>query len=47
MNVGEVDDATAVSDMVTAMKAFNIEASDAITIVDALNTLGKVYCPFI
>lgn len=42
-NVGEVDDATAVSDMVTAMKAFNIEASDAITIVDMLNTLGNKY----
>ena len=42
-NVGEVDDDTAVSDMVTAMKAFNIEASDAITIVDMLNTLGNKY----
>ena len=42
-NVGEVDDATAVSDMVTAMKAFNIEASNAITIVDMLNTLGNKY----
>ena len=43
-NVGEVDDKTAVSDMVTAMKAFNIEASDSITIVDALNDLGR-FCP--
>lgn len=42
-NVGEVDDDTAVSDMVTAMKAFNIEASDAITIVDSLNELGNKY----
>lgn len=42
-NVGEVDDDTAVSDIVTAMKAFNIEASDAITIVDMLNTLGNKY----
>lgn len=42
-NVGEVSDDTAVSDMVTAMKAFNIEASDAITIVDMLNTLGNKY----
>lgn len=42
-NVGEVDDETAVSDMVTAMKAFNIEASNAITIVDRLNTLGNKY----
>lgn len=42
-NVGEVSDDTAVSDMVTAMKAFNIEASDAITIVDRLNALGNTY----
>lgn len=42
-NVGEVDDETAVSDMVTAMKAFNIEASNAITIVDRLNALGNKY----
>lgn len=42
-NVGEVDNDTAVSDMVTAMKAFNIEASDAITIVDRLNALGNKY----
>lgn len=40
-NVGEVDDATAVSDMVTAMKAFNIEATDAVTIIDSLNELGN------
>lgn len=42
-NVGEVDDATAVSDMVTAMKAFNIEASDAITIVNKYNKLGNEF----
>lgn len=41
-NVGEVDDATAVSDIVTAMKSFNIEASDSITIIDQLNKLGKL-----
>lgn len=40
-NVGEVDDETAVSDMVTAMKAFGIEAENAVTIVDALNELGN------
>lgn len=40
-NVAEVDDATAVSDMVTAMKAFNIESSNALTVVDALNELGN------
>jgi TP901 family phage tail tape measure protein len=42
-NVGEVDDATAVSDIATAIKAFNIEASDAITIVDSLNKLGNEF----
>ena len=42
-NVGEVDNDTAVSDMVTAMKAFNIEASESITIVDKLNKLGNEY----
>ncbi|MCM1295633.1 MAG: phage tail tape measure protein [Muribaculaceae bacterium] len=42
-NLSEADDNTAVSDMVTAMKAFNIEASDAISIVDKLNKLGNEY----
>lgn len=42
-NVGEVDDATAVSDIVTAMKAFNIEATDSISIIDKLNALGNQY----
>lgn len=40
-NVAEVDDDTAVSDMVTAMKAFNIEANNAVSIVDSLNELGN------
>jgi len=40
-NVGEIDNATAVSDMVTAMKAFRIEAENAVTIVDPLNELGN------
>lgn len=40
-NVAEIDDATAVSDMVTAMKAFNIEAQDAVTVIDPLNELGN------
>lgn len=40
-NVGEIDDATAISNLVTAMKAFNIEASDSIMIVDSLNKLGN------
>ena len=42
-NVAEVDDATAVSDMVTAMKAFNIEAEKAQTIIDPLNELGNKF----
>ena len=40
-NVADVDDATAVSDMVTAMKAFNIEAGNAVNIIDPLNELGN------
>lgn len=40
-NVGEVSDDTAVSDMVTVMKAFNIQASDAESIIDQLNILGN------
>lgn len=42
-NVGEVDNDTAVSDMVTAMKAFNIEVSNSITIIDMLNKLGNEF----
>ena len=42
-NVGEVDDKTAVSDIITAMKAFNIEAKNSINIVDQLNELGNKY----
>lgn len=44
-NVGEVDDATAVSDITTALKAFNIEAKNSIDVVDKLNALGKIYAP--
>lgn len=42
-NVGEVDNKTAVSDLVTALKAFNIESSKSITIVDSLNKLGNEF----
>jgi TP901 family phage tail tape measure protein len=42
-NVADVDDTTAVSDMVTAMKAFNIEASKAITIIDPINKLSNEF----
>ncbi|MCR1960201.1 phage tail tape measure protein [Thomasclavelia cocleata] len=42
-NVGEVDDETAVKDIVTALKSFNIEAKNAITVVDKLNKLGNEF----
>lgn len=42
-NVSEVDNETAVSDMMAVMKAFNIEASNSIAIVDKLNKLGNEY----
>lgn len=41
--VGEVDDQTAVSDLVATMKAFNIEAENSMSIVDALNKLGNEF----
>lgn len=42
-NVGEVDDTTAVTDLVTAIKAFNFQASDSIKIVNSLNKLGNEF----
>lgn len=42
-NVGEVDDKTAVSDLVTVMKAYQMDDSRAIDIVDMLNELGNNY----
>ena len=42
-NIGNVDDQTAISELAAAMKAFNIEASDSISIVDQLNALGSEY----
>lgn len=42
-NVAEVDDSTAVSDMVTAMKAFNVEAANAVNVIDPLNKLGNEF----
>ena len=42
-HVGEVDNDTAVSDLITSMKAFNITAEDSVTIVDRLNELGNNY----
>lgn len=42
-NVGEVDDKTAVSDLVTVMKAYNMQDSQAMNIADMLNELGNNY----
>ena len=42
-NVGDVDNDTAIRNMIAAMKAFNIEATDSITIVDKLHKLGNEY----
>lgn len=42
-NVAEVDVSRSVSDIITPMKAFNIEASKAITIVDALNEVDNKF----
>ena len=42
-NVGEVDDKTAVSDLVTVMKAYNMQDSQAMDIADMLNELGNNY----
>lgn len=42
-NVGEVDNETAVKDIVTAMKAYDLDTSQAINIVDALNKLGNEF----
>lgn len=41
--VAEVDNTTAVSDLVTVMKAFNIESEKSIRIVDSLNQLGNTF----
>ena len=42
-NVGDLDIETATNDIVSAMKAFRIEASDAIKIVDSFNEVGNNY----
>lgn len=42
-NVGEVDNATAVSDLVTALKAFSNQGLEAIDVVDKLNNLSNKY----
>lgn len=40
-NVAEVDDDTAVSDIVTALKAYGLETAEASRVVDSLNELGN------
>lgn len=41
--VGDVDNETAVNDMVTSIKGFNIEAENAIEIIDKLDILNNNY----
>lgn len=43
VNVGEVDEGTAVKDMVTALKGFSIETSNAVKIIDTYNKLGNEF----
>ncbi len=42
-NVGEIGDEQAVKDIVSDIKAFNIAASDSISIIDKLNILGNKF----
>ncbi len=42
-NIGEVDDETAVSDIVTVMRAYDITADEAISIVDKYSKLGNEF----
>lgn len=42
-NVGELGDEEAMQDLVTVIKSFKMEASEAITIVDILNKLGNEF----
>lgn len=42
-NVGDIDATTASTDLVSAMKAFDIEAENAMKIVDSLNEIGNNY----
>ena len=45
-NVGDgISEETAAEDIVSTMKAFNIEAKNSIEIVDKLNQVGKICCP--
>lgn len=42
-NVAEVDDETAVSDMVTALRGFSLETTEAQHVVDSLNALSNSF----
>lgn len=42
-NIGGIDDERTVSDIVTALKSFNIAASDSIQIVDKISKLGNEF----
>lgn len=41
--VGDIDNDTAVSDLVTALKGFRLEAEDAMSVVDKLDALNNKY----
>lgn len=41
--VGDIDNDTAVSDLVTALRGFRLEAEDAISVVDKLDALNNKY----
>jgi len=43
VNVGDVDAATATSDLVSVLKAFNKEASESIDVVNVLNNISNKY----
>ena len=42
-NTADISDAAAVTDLAAAMEAFRIRASDAMTVIDPLNKLGKEF----
>ena len=42
-NVGELDATTATTDLVSALKAFDIEAENAMHVVDVMNEIGNNY----
>lgn len=43
VNVGDIDATTATTDLVSVLKAFNMEASESIGIVDTLNNVSNKY----